>query len=148
MKVILKDAVENLGARGTVVEVKDGYARNFLIPKGLAMKYTNGAIKVLHQERKMYETKQIKEKEDALQLSEKLSSIELTVQRRAGDQDVLYGSVTPTDIADLLEEKGFKVDKRKIILHEPIRKLGDYSVKIRLHSEVVPTIKLTVLREE
>jgi large subunit ribosomal protein L9 len=148
MKVILKDAVENLGARGTVVEVKDGYARNFLIPKGLAMKYTNGAIKVLHQERKMYETKQIKEKEDALQLSEKLSSIELTVLRRAGDQDVLYGSVTPTDIADLLEEKGFKVDKRKIILHEPIRKLGDYSVKIRLHSEVVPTIKLTVLREE
>lgn len=148
MKVILKDAVENLGARGTVVEVKDGYARNFLIPKGLAMKYTNGAIKVLHQERKMYETKQIKEKEDALQLSEKLSSIELTVQRRAGDQDVLYGSVTPTDIAELLEEKGFKVDKRKIILHEPIRKLGDYSVKIRLHSEVVPTIKLTVLREE
>lgn len=148
MKVILKDAVENLGARGTVVEVKDGYARNFLIPKGLALKYTNGAIKVLHQERKMYETKQIKEKEDALQLSEKLSSIELTVQRRAGDQDVLYGSVTPTDIADLLEEKGFKVDKRKIILHEPIRKLGEYSVKVRLHSEVVPTIKLTVLREE
>ncbi len=148
MKVILKDAVENLGARGTVVEVKDGYARNFLIPKGLAMKYTNGAVKVLHQERKMYETKQIKEKEDALQLSEKLSSIELTVLRRAGDQDVLYGSVTPTDIAELLEEKGFKVDKRKIILHEPIRKLGDYSVKIRLHSEVVPTIKLTVLREE
>lgn len=148
MKVILKDTVENIGTRGSVAEVKDGYARNYLIPKGLAMKYTKGAMKILEQERKMYETKQIKEKEEAIKIAEKLSALELQIAKRAGDQDVLYGSVTPTDIADLLEEKGFKVDKRKIVLHEPIRKLGEFSVKIKLHSEVIPSVKLTVIKEE
>ncbi|MFB3852006.1 MAG: 50S ribosomal protein L9 [Acidobacteriota bacterium] len=148
MKVILKDTVENIGPRGTIAEVKDGYARNYLIPKGLAMKYTEGAKKVLEQEHKMYETKQLKAKEEALAISEKISAIELSIMKRAGDQDVLYGSVTPTDISDLLEEKGFKVDKRKILITEPIRKLGEFEIKIRLHPEVVPSIKLKVLREE
>lgn len=148
MKVILKDTVENLGKRGTVVEVKDGYARNYLIPKGLAIVYTKGAMKLLEQEKRTYEIKQIKAKEEAEQIAEKLSAIELKVYKRAGDQDVLYGSVTPTDIADLLQEKGIKIDKRKILIGEPIKKLGQYEVKIRLHSEVTPSIKVTVLKEE
>lgn len=148
MKVILKDTVENLGNRGAVVEVKDGYARNYLIPKGLAMNHTVGAMKLLQQEHRMYEAKQVKEKEEAQVVSDKLSAIELSIRKRSGDQDLLYGSVTPTDIADLLEEKGFKVDKRKVILHEPIKRLGEFEIKIRLHPEVAPSIKLTVHKEE
>ncbi|HNQ78937.1 MAG TPA: 50S ribosomal protein L9 [Acidobacteriota bacterium] len=148
MKIILKDTVENLGNRGAVVEVKDGFARNFLIPKGLAMKFTQGALKLLQQEHRMYEAKQVKEKEDAQEMAEKLSAVELVVQKRSGDQDLLYGSVTPTDIADLLEEKGFKIDKRKILLHEPIKRLGEFEIRIRLHQEVVPVVKLTVTKEE
>ncbi len=148
MKIILKDTVENLGNRGAVVEVKDGFARNFLIPKGLAMKFTQGALKLLQQEHRMYEAKLVKEKEDAQEMAEKLSAVELVVQKRSGDQDLLYGSVTPTDIADLLEEKGFKIDKRKILLHEPIKRLGEFEIRIRLHQEVVPVVKLTVTKEE
>ncbi len=148
MKIILKDTVENLRNRGAVVEVKDGFARNFLIPKGLAMKFTQGALKLLQQEHRMYEAKQVKEKEDAQEMAEKLSAVELVVQKRSGDQDLLYGSVTPTDIADLLEEKGFKIDKRKILLHEPIKRLGEFEIRIRLHQEVVPVVKLTVTKEE
>jgi large subunit ribosomal protein L9 len=148
MKIILKDSVENLGNRGGVVEVKDGFARNYLIPKGLAMKYTPGALKLLSQEHRMYEAKQVREKDDAQAIADKLSAVALVAQKRAGDQDILYGSVTPTDIADLLEDKGFKIDKRKILLHEPIKRLGEFEIKIRLHPEVVPVVKLTVAKEE
>lgn len=148
MKVILKEDVDNLGARGKVVNVKDGYARNYLLPRGFAMKHSAGAEKLLAQERRMYEVKQVKAKEEAEQLAERLSAIELTVAKRAGDQDVLYGSVTPTDIADLLEARGFIIDKRKILLREPVKKLGDFDVQLRLHREVVPAIKLHVVKEE
>ncbi len=148
MKIILKEDVENLGKRGAVVTVKDGYARNYLLPKGMAMRFTPGAVKVLEQERRMYETRQLKAKEDAQALAEKLEALELSVLKRAGDQDVLYGSVTPTDVADLLKDKGFTVDKRKIVLHEPIKKLGEYEIPIRLHPEVTPKVKLVVRKEE
>jgi large subunit ribosomal protein L9 len=148
MKIILKEDVENLGKRGAVVTVKDGYARNYLLPKGMAMRFTPGAVKVLEQERRMYEARQLKAKEDAQAIAEKLEALELSVLKRAGDQDVLYGSVTPTDVADLLKEKGFTVDKRKIVLHEPIKKLGEYEIPIRLHPEVAPKVKLVVQKEE
>lgn len=148
MKIILKEDVENLGRRGDVVSVKDGYARNYLLPKGMAMRFTPGAVKVLEQERRMYEARQLKAKEDAQALAEKLEALELSILKRAGDQDVLYGSVTPTDVADLLKEKGFSVDKRKIVLHEPIKKLGEYEIPIRLHPEVAPRVKMVVLKEE
>jgi large subunit ribosomal protein L9 len=148
MKIILKEDVENLGKRGAVVTVKDGYARNYLLPKGMAMRFTPGAVKVLEQERRMYEARQLKAKEDAQAIAEKLEALELSVLQRAGDQDVLYGSVTPTDVADLLKEKGFTVDKRKIVLHEPIKKLGEYEIPIRLHPEVAPKVKLVVQKEE
>jgi large subunit ribosomal protein L9 len=148
MKIILKEDVENLGKRGAVVTVKDGYARNYLLPKGMAMRFTPGAVKVLEQERRMYEARQLKAKEDAQAIAEKLEALQLSVLKRAGDQDVLYGSVTPTDVADLLKEKGFTVDKRKIVLHEPIKKLGEYEIPIRLHPEVAPKVKLVVQKEE
>jgi large subunit ribosomal protein L9 len=148
MKVILKEEVENLGHRGAIVNVKDGYARNYLLPRGLAMRFTPGAQKVLEQERRMYEVRQLKVKEDAQALAEKLAAIELTVSKRAGDQDILYGSVTPTDIADMLEAKGVAVEKRRIILREPIKKLGDYEIPIRLHPEVQPVVLLHVMKEE
>ena len=148
MKVILKEDVDNLGARGKVVNVKDGYARNYLLPRGLAMKHSAGAEKLLAQERRMYEVKQVKAKEEAEQLASRLSAVELSVAKRAGDQDVLYGSVTPTDIADLLEAQGFVIDKRKIIIRETVKKLGDYEVHLKLHRDVVPAIKLHVTKEE
>lgn len=148
MKIILKEEVENLGHRGAVVTVKDGYARNYLLPKGLAMRFTPGAQKVLEQERRMYELRQLKAKEEAQAFAEKLSAVELTVAKRSGDQEVLYGSVTPSDLADMLEAQGFVVEKRRIILHEPIKKLGDFDIHIRLHPEVQPVVKLHVIKEE
>jgi large subunit ribosomal protein L9 len=148
MKVILKEDVEHLGARGAIVNVKDGFARNYLLPKGMAMRFTAGAQKVLEQERRMYDLRQLKAKEEAMALGEKIAALEFTVHKRAGDQDVLYGSVTPTDVADLLKGAGFAVDKRRILLHEPIKKLGDFEVSIRLHHEVAPKIMLHVLKEE
>ena len=148
MKVILKEDVEHLGARGAVVNVKDGFARNYLLPKGMAMRFTAGAQKVLEQERRMYELRQLKAKEEAMALGEKIAALEFTVHKRSGDQDVLYGSVTPTDVADLLKSAGYVVDKRRILLNEPIKKLGDFEVSIRLHHEVAPKIMLHVLKEE
>ncbi len=148
MKVILKENVEHLGNRGAIVNVKDGYARNYLLPKGIAMRYTPGAQKVLQQERRMYEAKQLKAKEEAAELAEKISSLDISISRRAGDQDVLYGSVTVSDLAELIKDKGIVVDKRKILLHEPIKKLGDYEIGVKLHQEVVPMVHLHVIKEE
>lgn len=148
MKIILKEDIDNLGVRGKVVTVKDGYARNYLLPNGLAMKFTDGAQKVLAQERRTFEVRQVKERDTAQELADKLSGLELTISKRSGDQDVLYGSVTTSDIADLLKEKGFIVDKRRILLHEPVKKLGEYGVPLRLHKDVMPAVKLFVVKEE
>ena len=148
MKIILKEDVDNLGARGSIVTVKDGYARNYLIPKAIAMKFSQGAEKVLAQEKRKYQTKQVREKDAALELAEKISALEFTLAKRVGDQDNLYGSVTPSDVCELLESKGFKMDKRKVLLHAPIKKLGDYDIPVKLHKEVSPSFKLHVIKEE
>lgn len=148
MKIILKEDVDSLGARGSVVTVKDGYARNYLIPRSLAMRFTAGSGKVLAQEKRRYEVRQVHEKEEAQALAEKVLALDLTLARRVGDQDTLYGSVTPTDVAELLEANGFPVDKRKIVLYAPIKKLGDYEIPIRLHKEVSPALRLHVVKEE
>lgn len=148
MKIILKEDVDNLGARGAVVTVKDGYARNYLIPRSLAMRFTAGADKILAQEKRKYEVRQVREKDEALVLAEKILAVELTLARRVGDQESLYGSVTPTDLSELLAEQGFKIDKRKILLYAPIKKLGDYEVPIRLHKEVSPLLRVHVVKEE
>lgn len=148
MKIILKEDIEHLGQRGKVVNVKDGYARNFLIPKGLAMSYTTGAVKVLDQEKRKYELKQVKLKDEALTIAEKMKDLSFTIPKRVGENDALFGSVTTTDIADLLEKEGFIMDKRKILLPEPIKKVGTYDISIRLHKEVHPTVKVLVVKEE
>jgi large subunit ribosomal protein L9 len=148
MKIILKEDVDSLGTRGSIVTVKDGYARNYLIPRSLAMRFTRGADKILAQEKRRYEVRQVHEKDEALALAEKIQALELTLARRVGDQETLYGSVTTTDVAELIEEKGFKVDKRKILMHTPIKKLGDYEIPIRLHREVTPALRVHVVKEE
>jgi large subunit ribosomal protein L9 len=148
MKIILKENVENLGKRGDVVNVKDGYARNYLLPHAMAMRWTPGAIKILEQERRVYEAKQVKAKDDALAIAEKIAAVELSFSKRSGDQDVLYGSVTQSDLADALKEKGVVVEKRRILLHEPIKRLGDYEVPVRLHADVAPILRIHVVKEE
>jgi len=148
MKIILKEEVSGLGVRGDVTEVKDGYARNYLLPKDLAMRFTPGAHKVLEQERRVYEIRQVKAKEEAEALGEKLSALELSIAKKVGEQDVLYGSVTAGEVAEMLKAKGFVIDKRKILLNEPIKKIGDFEIGIRLHAEVVPNVHLSVTKEE
>jgi large subunit ribosomal protein L9 len=148
MKIILKEDVDSLGTRGAIVTVKDGFARNYLIPRSLAMKYTSGVEKILAQEKRKYETRQVQEKDEAQELADRILALDLTLARRVGDQDTLYGSVTPTDLADMLEERGFKIDKRKIGLHAPIKKLGEYEVPIRLHKDVIPAVRVHVVKEE
>lgn len=141
MRVILNDHVPNLGERGEVLEVKPGYARNFLIPKGLAREATPANLARLQAEQRRWEQRQAKEKVFAAALAEKLSGIELTFTRRAGEEDTLYGSVTATDIAEALEAKGLSVDRRKVALDQHIKRLGTYTVELHLHKDVsVPVV--------
>ncbi|MGQ9835055.1 MAG: 50S ribosomal protein L9 [Thermoanaerobaculaceae bacterium] len=141
MRVILNDHVPNLGERGDVLEVKPGYARNFLIPKGLAYEATPANVARFQAEQKRWEQRQAKEKASAAELAEKLSGVELTFTRRAGEGDTLYGSVTAADIAEALEAKGFVVDRRKVALDHHIKRLGTYTVELHLHKDVnVPVV--------
>ena len=149
MKVILLSEVPNLGGQGSVVEVSDGYARNFLIPKGLAMEATPARLKELESLQKRQERKRRKEQEEALRLKEKLQGALLTIKSRAGEQGRLFGSVTNKEIAQAIKE-AFQVelDRRKIELKEPIKQLGRYQVMLRLHPEVHTTMEVQVVQEE
>lgn len=141
MRVILNDHVPNLGERGDVLEVKPGYARNFLIPKGLAYEATPANMARFQAEQRRWEQRQAKEKASAAELAEKLSGMELTFTRRAGQEDALYGSVTAADIAEALAAKGFAVDRRKVALDQHIKRLGTYTVELHLHKDVsVPVV--------
>ncbi|MGC8915856.1 MAG: 50S ribosomal protein L9 [Thermoanaerobaculum sp.] len=142
MKVILNEHIPNLGDRGQILEVKPGYARNFLIPKGLAYEATPANMARFQAEQKRWELRQQKEKASAAELASKLAGVELTFKRRAGEADTLYGSVTASDIADALEAKGFQVDRRKVVLPHHIKRLGTYTVELHLHREV--TVPLVV----
>ncbi len=150
MKVILRQDIETLGKIGEVVSVKDGYARNFLIPRGFAYVATGGNLNVLDEERKRKEVKQNRERIDAEKVAEKLARHEsaITIPMQVGEEDKLFGSVTKDMIADKLSEKGFVVDKRKIEIDEPIKVLGIYTVKIKLHTEVEAKVKVWVVRLE
>ncbi|MGC9513535.1 MAG: 50S ribosomal protein L9 [Fidelibacterota bacterium] len=147
MKIILKANVENVGVAGDVVTVKDGYARNFLIPKGLATEATRSNIKMAEELKKIEERKKTAAVDKARRLAEKLKNISLTTSVAAGEDDKIFGSVTSQTIADLLAEKGYDVDKRHIILHEPIKALGVYDIPIKLHSDVTAEVKLWVVKE-
>lgn len=144
MKVILNDHVEHLGERGATIEVKPGLARNFLIPKGLAYEATPANIARFKQEQKRWEVKEAKEKVDAEAQASHLTGIELKFRRRAGEGDALYGSVTSSDIAEALHERGIKIDRRRIQLAQHIKRLGTFTAEIHLHREVRVPITLHV----
>lgn len=147
MEVILRQAVENLGKPGEVVKVKNGYARNYLLPRGLAYEATPGNLKRIQLERDRLEAAENERRDAAQQLAEKLEAVSLTFSARVGEEGKLFGSVTATDIAQQLEQQGFHIEKRQIDLHEPIKALGVYKVPIRLHAEVKPEIRVWVIKQ-
>jgi large subunit ribosomal protein L9 len=147
MKVILTQSYEKLGKEGDIVNVKPGYARNFLIPNKIALDHTAGNMKRYDQMQKVKDVRQAKEHKSATTLADSLNKISCTATVAVGEEDKLFGSVTSQDIADLIKEKGFEIDKRKIILEEPIKALGIYTIPIKLHAEVEARIKLWVVKE-
>jgi large subunit ribosomal protein L9 len=148
MEVILREDVDKLGSRGQVVKVADGYARNFLLPKRLAVAATDANKKIVEQERHAHLRRQAKDKADAEDLGKLMTGVTVTIAHKAGDQDQLFGSVTAKDIAEALERQKYTVDRRKIHLDEPIRQLGEFKVPVRLHKDVTIEITVQVVREE
>jgi large subunit ribosomal protein L9 len=147
MRIVLRENVEKVGRRGEVVKVADGFARNFLLPKKLALEATDANLKRIEQERKVREVHEAKEKQEFQALASRLSQLSLTVVRKVGENETLYGSVTNSDVGELLEKEGFSIDKRKILLDDPIKALGIYEVPIKLHPEVTATVKVWVVKE-
>ncbi len=144
--ILLKD-VEQLGERGAVVDVSAGYARNYLLPRGFAYEATPGNRKRIAQEKQRLEAAEASRRDSAQELATKLEEVSLTFSARVGEENKLFGSVTAADIAEQLEAQGYKVEKRQIDLHEPIRSLGVYRVPIRLHADVRPEIKVWVIKQ-
>ena len=147
MEVILRDHVEKLGKRGEIVKVSDGYARNYLLPRKLALPATEGNRKHVDRERKIMETREAGEKSQADAIASRLSTIDITIARRVGETEQLYGSVTAADIAEFLKTKGFEIDRRKLILPEPIKTIGEHDVPLKLHREVTAPLKVKVVKE-
>lgn len=147
MKVILRRDHESLGKIGDVVVVKDGYARNFLIPRGIAYQALSGNIKALEEEKKSVEKRNLQELKAAENLAAQLESISVTIPVQVGEEDKIFGTVTAQMIADALKEKGHDIDKRKIEIEEPIKALGIYGVSLKLHQNVSAKIKVWVVRE-
>jgi large subunit ribosomal protein L9 len=148
MEIILREDVEKLGARGQVVKVASGYARNFLLPKRLAVAATESNKKIVEQERQAHLRKEAKLKNEAEDLGKILAGVSVTIAQKAGENDQLFGSVTAKDIAEALEKQNFTVDRRKIQLDEPIRQLGERKVTVRLHREVPIEITVNVVKED
>jgi large subunit ribosomal protein L9 len=147
MEVILKEDVDNLGHRGDVVKVAQGYGRNFLLPRKLAIEATAGNKSVIEQMKNSSVRRSAKEKTDAELLLQQLEQLSLSFTRKTGDNDHLFGSVTAADIAQALEAQGFQIDRRKVHLEEPLKSLGEFLVPVRLHREVTAHIKVTVSKE-
>lgn len=148
MEVILKEDVNNLGHRGEVVKVAEGYGRNFLLPKRLAMEATQANKAVIEQMKHSANRRSAREKSDAESLVSQLDQVALTFERKVGENDHLFGSVTSGEIAQQLEKQGFSIDRRKIQLDEPLRQLGEFHVPVKLHREVTAHVKVTVKAEE
>jgi large subunit ribosomal protein L9 len=147
MEVILREHVDNLGRRGEIVKVAAGYARNYLLPRKLALPATEGNKKHVERERRIMEAKEAQEKGQAEALAARLALLEVSIARRVGETDQLYGSVTAADIAEYLKAKGVEVDRRKLILPEPIKTLGDHKVPLKLHREVTVPLTVKVVKE-
>jgi large subunit ribosomal protein L9 len=146
MEVILRQAVESLGKPGDVVKVSNGYARNYLLPHGVAFEATPGNLKRIQQEKNRLEAAENERRDAAQALATKLEQVQLTFSARVGDEGKLFGSVTPADVAQQLETQGFHIEKRQIDLHEPIKALGVYRIPIRLHADVKPEIRVWVIK--
>src|SRR5689334_3276772 len=148
MEIILREDIEKLGARGEVVKVAAGYARNYLLPKRLAVAATDSNKNIVEQERKAALRREAKEAADAADLGKMIQTVSITIAQKAGDNDQLFGSVTSKDIAEALEKQNYQIDRRKIQLHEPIKTLGEFKVPIRLHRDVTAEITVNVVKEE
>ena len=148
MRIILQEDVEKLGTRGQLVEVAEGYARNFLLPRKLGLEATAGNMKRLEKMRDAFAKKEATEKEAAQTLAGLLGGVSLDLARKAGENDQLFGSVTSADISEALQAKGYTVDKRKIVLADPIKLVGEYEIPVKLHREIMASVKLAVRREE
>jgi len=147
MEVILREHVDNLGSRGEVVKVADGYARNYLLPRKLALLATEGNKKQVERERSKFEAKEADEKKVVEAFAERLNGVEVVIARKVGETDALYGSVTSADIVAALAAKGFDVDKRKLQLAEPLKRIGEVKVPVKLHREVTVPITVRVVAE-
>lgn len=147
MQIILQEDVEKLGTRGQLVDVAEGYARNYLLPRKLGLEANAGNMKRLEKMRAAFAKKEAAEKEAAFTLAGLLANVSVELSRKAGESDQLFGSVTSADIAEALAAKGFTIDKRKIVLADPIKTVGEYDVPVKLHREVSATIKVTVRKE-
>ena len=147
MKLILRQDYESLGVAGDVVNVKPGFARNFLIPKGVAMLATDKNLKRFENDKKQMYWQQEKEKRQSEELAKTLENVSCTITVQVGDEDKMFGSVTSQNIAEALEAQGYHIDKRKIVLDEPIKSLGIYSVPIKLHTDVEAKVKVWVVKE-
>jgi large subunit ribosomal protein L9 len=148
MEVILREDIDKLGARGAVVKVAAGYARNFLLPKRLAVAATDSNRKIVEQERQSHLRKEVKLAGEAKDLAKLIGMLTVNIARKAGENDQLFGSVTANDVADALALQNYTIDRRKIQLDEPIRTLGEHKVSIRLHREVLAEVTVNVNREE
>src|SRR5882762_6302642 len=148
MEVILREDVNNLGHRGDVVKVADGYGRNFLLPKKLAMEATAANKAVIEQMKASAVRRSAKEKTEAEQLVTQLNNVALVFERKVGEHEHLFGSVTSADIAQQLEAKGFNIDRRKVQLDEPLKSIGEFQVPVKLHREVTAHVAVTVKGEE
>jgi large subunit ribosomal protein L9 len=147
MDVILREHVDNLGRRGEVVKVADGYARNYLLPRKLALLVTDGNKQQIERERGKFEAREQEEKKLAEAMAARLSGVEIQIARKVGETEVLFGSVTSTDVATAMAAKGFEIDRRRLTLREPIKKLGEYDIPLRLHPDVTIPIKVKVVAE-
>lgn len=147
MKVILKEEVKSLGRMGDIVKVSPGYARNFLIPKGYAVEADTKNIKAMEHEKRVIQERARKLQEAAKGVSERLSEVTLAFTAKAGEEEKLFGSITAMDIADALKEKGFEIDKKKVSLEEPIKRLGSYAVDVKLGHDVTASVKVEVTAE-
>jgi large subunit ribosomal protein L9 len=147
MDVILREHVDNLGRRGEIVKVAEGYARNFLLPRKLALPVTDANKKQIERERVKAETRDAAERQDAEALAARVSGVEIAIARRVGENDTLYGSVTAADITEALANQGVQVDRRKVQLAEPIKQLGEFAVPVKIHRDVTAQVKVRVVKE-
>ncbi|HUO27965.1 MAG TPA: 50S ribosomal protein L9 [Bryobacteraceae bacterium] len=148
MEVILREDIDRLGSRGQVVKVADGYARNFLLPKRMAVAATDANRKIVEQERQAHLRREAKQKSEAEDLAKLITGVTVTIAQKAGENDQLFGSVTSKDVADALAQQNYTIDRRKVLLEEPIKQLGEFKVPVRLHKDVTAEVTVLVVKEE